>query len=681
MPDYIIGLSGSQEDSTVVLLDVAGNEPELMLSEDRHSGKNHFFGFPWVSMEKTIEQAGRENIVMVAYGRDKTCFRHPAVDYFAPLLDAEDDRVVRSGLNRLFDRLDTSYPDSAFLGARLDDLLRGVGVDPQVRLHLQKRIAYLATKYINELFTEAQIRRLLPNVPITGFNHHATHAAAYYSCPFDNSAVITWDGRGEFDTVVLWEGRGGELQRIAEIRHPWSLGMFYEIIADDLGFGRAPGPGKLMGLASYGDDRFEERFTDLIQLPAGEFRFSFNERYLECSQNERLRITPALREIIGPSRRRSETITARHQAVARATQDLLTRAAGHLVNVARERLGTRRFVFAGGVALNCVMNEALRVRCGIEPFILPVCADHGVSLGAAILARQQLTGQTGRTAFTGAYGLRTHPDEVAAHLDRTGFNYRRATPEDVAGRLRENAIIGVVNGRYELGPRALCFRSILADPTRADNWKKINNCIKFREDFRPFAPVMLSEDARRLWGDRSAYAPSPYMLLAPVFRPEARDRIPAVVHVDFSSRLQTVSKDMNPFIHSVLNAFKALSGIGCLLNTSLNMSGESIIVDYRDMLAFLAVSGLDAAYIEGFLIEKGDNQQVMEAAADQFADRQAYIDHRWRAYRNYLRANDYPLQSSGFTEVYKRLFQAPVPDELPLPVKAQPPDHPRRMMP
>ena len=665
MAEYILGLSGSQEDSSVVLFKKGSNEPELMLTEDRHSGVTHFFGFPWMGINKAIEFAGAENIVKVAYARDKNCFITPHDEYFKPLLSEKDEKFIREQIPLLFNKLSAEYPHMDFLKEDVGNMLEQLNIDEDKLLHLKKRINYLVLKFANELFTERQVRKLLPDVEIEGFNHHETHAAGCFTKKSEHSAVITWDGRGEFDTLVLWELKNNRLRREDTIVHPFSLGMFYEIFAEFLGFGRAPGPGKLMGLSSYGDRRFVEKFREMVVVKEGEFNFTFNDKYIYCSQNERMRMTDSLREIVGEPRGRYDEITDHHKAIAKAVQVVLEDVATHLVQVALDKFGTKNVFFGGGVALNCVMNEVLRERLDINLEILPVCGDQGVSLGAAILSKYRDEGYAERITFDKNYGLGNDAEEIESYLRENDLVFTEGTAGEMAEMLQENKIIGIVKGKYELGPRALCSRSILANPTYFSNWDKINHEVKFREDFRPFAPVMLEEEAEQFWGDNSNFTPSPYMLLAPKFNKTAKEAIPAVVHVDSTSRLQTINSDYNPFVVSVLEEFKKLSGIGCLLNTSLNMSGESIIIDFKDMIDFLAVSNLDGAYIDGWMIKKAGNEKALETIAGRYAERKDYVDKRWNRYTDFLKENGYELKAIGFNEMYQLIFGEKVKVTLP----------------
>ncbi len=660
---FVLGINGSFHDSSVALLDLEQDEPELVLSEDRHSGKAHHYGFPWFSLSTALD-AAKGDIVAVGYSRDKEAFRQPPISYFSDILPPEVEIELRGRIKSLFARLENTYPEMDYLPGAVVELIAFCRAQPSVELHLRKRLNYLLVKFTNELFTEKQLRAFLPDVPIVGLNHHLTHAATYFASPFDHAAVITWDGRGEFDTTVLWEGKGGKLKRLETIEHPLSLGAFYEIFSEYVGFDRITGPGKMMGLAAYGTPRYVELFRKLITVEPHRFSFRFSPEFLFCTQSERLSVTQAFSELIGPPRKKGEDIQQHHKDIAYGAQKALEDACVELVQYAQRKTGSDQLVLSGGLSLNCVMNEHLRAQTGVRLFLLPPCGDDGTSLGAAHLMRQRALMESGRQStrlrYHRTYGTETSRTEAEGLVTRLGLKWQSASARDLADLLQADKTIGFIAGRYEFGPRALCQRSILANPTHFNNWNRINHRIKFREDFRPFAPVMLREEAEALWGPLSHPVDSPYMLLAPVLKEKTRELIPAVVHRDRTARIQTVDPETQPFLHELLKEFKALSGIGCLLNTSLNMAGESIIIEPEDLLYFLAFSHLDAACIEGVLVEKPGNEEALSRLVTGLRDRSAYLSHRRHRYETFLDAHGYRSRYQNFAEFYEFVFGRPL---------------------
>jgi len=663
---YVIGINGSFHDASVCLLDMSAPEPILLLSEDRHSGVSHHFGFPFKSLEIALERAGDGEIVGVGYSRDQDCFRAPPADYFADILAPEAEAALRAELSSICDFIDGAFPELDDLPHRVTEMLARATPcrDPG---SLKKRINYALVKFANECATERNIRLMIPDAEIHSLRHHRTHAATYYASPYDSAAIITWDGRGEFDTTVLWQGRDGAIEEIKAIGHPRSLGRFYELCAEHIGFGRIEGPGKLMGLAAYGDDRYVDALRDAIVVDPADFDFHFNDTAFMASQSEPLTPSGALLDILGPRRRPGEDITPHHCAVAHAVQKTLETVCVRLVDNAMARLGADNLVLSGGLTLNCVLNEKIRRDCGVDPFVLPPCGDDGTALGAALLLRHEIYGgpETPHLSYRGSYGTAVDTGGIQAFLDAQGITGRPAGAAEVAGLLAQDKTIGFMSGRYEFGPRALGFRSILADPRPKANWTRVNQDIKFREDFRPFAPIMLRPAAERYWGPETAPIDSPYMLLAPVMNERAATELGAVTHVDRTARLQTVAADFNPILHEVLSAFQAETGVGVLMNTSLNMSGESIIADFEDLVAFLACSGLDAVYLEGTLVERSANEAALAAMAERFGDRQGYLAARKQRYGDWLEALRGVARYKDFFEFYDFIYGAPLDDEPP----------------
>jgi carbamoyltransferase len=667
MAHYVLGINGSYHNSSVSLLDLERDEPVLICSEDRHSGIPHYQGFPWVGLLEAVKKAGgNEKIIAAGYSRDKEAYRNPPQDYFNDILISEMDHKARKGIQKICKLIENNFPHISFLENECSTLIKNLEFNLIDLLVLKKRINYLLVKFANEIFTEYQIKKILPNVEIKSFNHHLCHAAIYFASRFEHAAVITWDGRGEFDTTVLWEGRNQKLERFSSIFHPYSLGLFYEIFSVYLGFDHLSGPGKLMGLAAYGDNRFEELFKKLIQCCDNEFSFDFHPEYIICHLSDRLKLSQKLIDIIGPPRKQDEKINSRHQAIAYGVQKACEAIAIKLIDYAQRKIGTKNIVLSGGLSLNCVINEQIRATCDSDIFVLPPCGDDGTSLGAAILLKKEYLRKSNcfnkrrtglKVKYLKHYGTSNSKEEVKAYLDKEQLRCHEITPREIAKMIYENKIIGYIEGPYEFGPRALCHRSILANPKYLSNWHKINQQIKYREDFRPFAPVMLLEDAINLWGDLTKPVESPYMLQAPVMNTRAADLIPAVTHVDLTSRIQTVTRETHPSIVAALEEFKRLSGIGCFLNTSLNMSGESIIIDFKDLIRFLFVSNMDAAIIEGILINKQENQQVAHKISQKFPSKEHYLIERQNRHKIFLSKNNLSSKYYNFFEFYKLIFK------------------------
>lgn len=465
-------------------------------------------------------------------------------------------------------------------------------------------------------------------------DHHLSHAAsAFYPSPFQEAAILTVDGVGEWATCAIGAGRGAEIEILEEIRYPHSLGLLYSAFTSFCGFKVNSGEYKLMGLAPYGEPAFARRIRDeIIDLrPDGSFRL--NMRYFAYLGGERM-TSPLFEELfLGPPRAPESPITRREMDLARSIQTVIEDAMLGLARRARERTGSPRLALAGGVALNCVANARIQREGLFESmWIQPAAGDAGGALGCALLASHAYFGapraprQDGGDAMkAAALGPRFSSAEVSAFVERYDLPHRRV-PDDgerakeIACALAAGKIVGLFSGRMEFGPRALGHRSILGDPRGPGAQSWINTKIKHRESFRPFAPVVRASDAAEYF---EIEGESPYMLLVAPVRAsrrrefsvggredisalvnEPRSDIPAVTHVDFSARVQTVREEDHPEIHRILSAFCELTGTGVLVNTSFNVRGEPIVCSLRDAHRCFLRTGMDLLVLEDCLLWK-----------------------------------------------------------------------------
>ncbi len=445
---------------------------------------------------------------------------------------------------------------------------------------------------------ERMIREVLGHEgPILTFDHHLSHAAsAYHFSGFDEAAVLTVDGVGEWATATYGHARDATIEPFEEVRFPHSLGLFYATITAYLGFRVNDGEYKVMGLAPYGEPRLAGAMRTLLRSgPGGQFtldmeHFDFVDRMY----------TGRLPELLGASPRRPGTpLEQMHADVAASAQavleEILLEKAHHLA----DRTCSPNLCFAGGVALNSVANGRLR-REGpfARLFVPPPAGDDGGSLGAAALAHVRLTGERpAQGRLTRAdYGPAYDPGPVLAG---SGLATEPYSPGEVAARLAAGQVVGWFAGRMEIGPRALGHRSILADPRDPAMRDRINRDVKRREAFRPFAPSVLAGHAgEHLDLDR----PSPFMLeTCPVRSPLD---LPAVTHVDGSCRPQTVDTAAAPRYAELLEAFLRRTGCPVLLNTSLNVAGEPIACTPADALLTMAAAGLDALVLEDVVVDR-----------------------------------------------------------------------------
>ena len=436
--------------------------------------------------------------------------------------------------------------------------------------------------------------------------HHLAHAAsAYYPSPFEDAAVLTVDGVGEWATASYGQGRGAGLSLTHEMRFPHSLGLLYSAVTAYLGFAVNNDEYKVMGMAPYGEpvhrDRLLRQVVHLngdgsIRLDLDFFSFQFGRRMYD-----RRRFTG----LFGvPPRTPGGEITQQHYDIAaslqRVTEEVVLAMAAHV----QRETGSRNLCLAGGVSLNSVANGRLLREGPFDAvYVQPASGDAGGAVGAAYAAYHLYAGREDRHSLADVYlGTSAGRREITACLDAAGMAYRILPDGEVeretARLLAAGKVVGWYQGRMEFGPRALGNRSILADPRRPDMKDLINRKIKFREGFRPFAPAVCEEDAGRYFGiDR----PSPYMLFTVPVRTGA---IPAVTHVDGSARVQTVNAGANPRFHRLIREFGLISGVPVVLNTSLNIKGEPIARTPDDAVRCFTQSDMDALVMENVLIVK-----------------------------------------------------------------------------
>ncbi len=581
----LLGLSAFYHDSAAALLD--DGVIVAAAQEERFSRRKHDARFPRGAAAWCLAQAAGPIDAVVYYEK--------------PLLKFE--RILQTALTvapRGFRAFAAAMPD--WLHERL----------------------WLPSLIEDELLALGQAR-----VPVYFSGHHEAHAAsAFFPSPFDRAAILTLDGVGEWTTTALGRGDGNRLELLAELRFPHSLGLLYSAFTHYCGFRVNSGEYKLMGLAPFGEPRFAAIITErLLDLqPDGSFRLNLD--YFGFLRGQAM-TNPRFAALFGaPHRAPDGPLTQVYCDVARSIQQVTEEIILRLARTLQQRTGEENLCLAGGVALNCVANSRL-LREG--PFrriwIQPAAGDAGGALGAALAfhhrrgAPRVADGVNDRMggAFLGpAYAEK----EIAAELAAHGLPAEPTPPGAIAGRIAERLaagdIVGFFHGRAEYGPRALGARSILADARSPEMQRRLNLKIKFRESFRPFAPIVLAERATE-WFDLPVA--SPYMLLtAPVAAAQRREAaagasweerlhavrstIPAVTHVDFSARVQTVDRATNPALHAVLSAFAVRTGCPVLVNTSFNVRGEPPVCHPRDAIAGFLATDMDCLALGPFLVEK-----------------------------------------------------------------------------
>ncbi len=468
---------------------------------------------------------------------------------------------------------------------------------------------------------------------IETFDHHLSHAAAaFLYSGFDEAAILTVDGVGEWTTTAYGRGKGEAIELLETVEFPHSLGLLYSTLTSYLGFRVNGGEYKVMGLAPYGKPRFLSEIRKLVTSGEGG-AYSLSLEYFDFLKGRRM-YSDKLSELLGaPPRAPESEISSFHEDVARSLQQVLEEILLEKVSYLHARVPSDNLCLGGGVALNCVANGRIQREGPFgRLFVQPAAGDSGSCFGAAALAHVRLTGKrhTGKALEHVYLGPRFPSASVAetlvaAGVDALDFRGREAELlEAIVDRLAQGGIVGWFQGAMELGPRALGARSFLADPRRPEMRERLNALVKKREAFRPFAPsVLLKEAGRHLELDH----PSPFMLLTCQVRSPLE--LPAVTHVDGSARPQTVDPRHAPRYAKLLEAFEKRTGCPVLVNTSFNMRDEPIVCTPDDALSCMIRSGVDALAIEDFLLDKSAITPELVALVthrDRIAARQSSIE-------------------------------------------------------
>lgn len=553
----ILGLVGATHDSGIAI--VSDGEVDLVIEEERLKREKRTRNFPRLSL-------------MAALGADGRGLQD--VDVIVTPWDVR--RLRRSFLRALLSHLPFSL---SFLSERS-------------RTPQRSEIAILDRYLIHKLRKCFPAARLPPLMCV---GHHEAHAAAFFVSPFEEASVLVMDGYGDDAATSFYSGKGNTLERRWHSQFFNSLGMVYTFVTSFLGFELLEGEGKVMALAAYGDRSYVEKFRDLIRL-TDDGRYQVNMDYFAFDTFGELRpFKQKFFETFGPARLPGEPLEDRHRALAFALQNLTEEVILHMVRHITRTSASRNLVVSGGVALNCVANARILQDTDIERiWVPPNASDTGAPLGACLWHQYQTLGAKRAFELRRAdYGLSYGEHDVERSLRAAGLAWERLDDATLFARLAHDIangkVVGWFQGRFEMGPRALGQRSIVADPRSAGMRDTLNAKIKKRENFRPFAPAVLAERASDYFEISQA---DPFMTLAPHVRLSRRADIAAAVHVDGTARIQTVEAATQPRFHALISAFERLTGVPVLLNTSFNRK-EPIVASPQDAVSCFTRTDMD----------------------------------------------------------------------------------------
>jgi carbamoyltransferase len=591
----ILGLSCYYHDSAAAL--VEDGHLVAAAEEERFSRKKHDSGFPELAVRYCLESRGI-SIEDVDY----------VVFYEKPLVKFE--RILTTMLAS-FPRSFRAFPEAmtTWLGDKL-----------WIESHLRERLG-------------------IPKQKLLFVDHHVSHAAsAFLPSRFDEAAILTVDGVGEWTTASFGMGRGNQVTLEREIRFPHSLGLLYSVFTAFLGFEVNEGEYKVMGMAPYGTPRYVDDVWKLVRLE-GDGSFSLDMKYFAYHWSRDTGYARPFLDLFGAPRKPNLNFFTtssgypeyfgskpsnydalcrdnEHYAdVAASVQKVTEEVLLGMVRALHQQTGSTKLCMAGGVALNSVANGRILRETPIdEIYIQPAAGDGGAAVGAALYAAHVLLGEP-RSGFVmdhAYWGQGFDDGAVREALDRRGLRYEYFDDEDtMLGRtaegLADGQVVGWMQGRFEWGPRALGNRSILADPRRPEMKDVVNTKIKFREPYRPFAPSVLAGDCERFFDLPRAEQQDParFMLLVV---PVKNDAVPAVTHVDGSARVQTVFAETNPRYHALIRAFGDATGVPVLMNTSFNLKGEPIVTTPDNALNTFFASEMDTLVLEHHVVRKSENR-------------------------------------------------------------------------
>ncbi len=601
---YILGISAFYHDSAACL--IKDGEVIAAAQEERFTRKKHDAGFPHNAIQYCLDEAQ-----IPAEKIDNVVFYEKPFVKFERLLETYL-AFAPKGFKSFAKAMPVWIKDKLFQKSVLvKELKSTLGGDVNWREHL--------------LFSE----------------HHLSHAAsAFYPSPFESAAVLTLDGVGEWTTTSLVVGSGKDLKVVKEIHFPHSLGLLYSAFTYYTGFRVNSGEYKVMGLAPYGEPRYAELIHEKLISVAEDGSFQLDMSYFDYATG--LTMTNKKFDALfgGPPRTSETELTQREMDLAASVQKVTEDIVIQLAKGIAKETGERNLCLAGGVALNCVANgNLLREQIFDNIWIQPAAGDAGGALGAALSAwylhhNRDRKVSTERDAMKGTYlGPEFTDSEIEGELKACGAIFKKLTENElidaVATALADENAVGWMQGRMEFGPRALGGRSIIADPRSPVMQKQLNLKVKYRESFRPFAPSVLREDVGA-WFEHDT--DSPYMLLvADVQRDKhlamteeqnslfgiaklnvPRSSVPAITHVDYSARIQTVHADTNPRYHAVISKFKEKTGCPLVVNTSFNVRGEPIICTPTDAFKCFMGTELDVLAVGNYLLIKEEQNEKLK---------------------------------------------------------------------
>jgi carbamoyltransferase len=575
---YILGLNAYHADSSAAIFKdgvmIAATE------EERFRRVKHWAGFPSMAIQFCLKEAGisLSEVDHIAIGRDPFAKIQKKMMFLL--------RNPSGGVNAVLDRLRNA-----------------------------KKVSSLEDEFFA---LDSSIDKAMFKSKIHQVEHHRSHlASAFFASPFDEAALLSIDGSGDFSTTMIATGKGNQIDVLDSVDFPHSAGIFYSALTQLLGFPHYGDEYKVMGLAPYGSPKYVFKMRDILRF-SDDGLFSLNQKYFRSAKSgivsygddhtpkvERL-YTELLTDKLGPQRQKDEPLTQYHKDIAASAQRITEELIFHILNHLQKRTGLYNICIAGGVAQNSVANGKVSRNTSFKDMYIPSAGhDAGIAMGAALYVYNHKLKQPRKPAvWSACTGSKFSNDEIEIYLQSRNIQYTRCTDEElyatITDQLIDSGVVGWFNGRAEFGPRALGARSIIADPRRSDAKELINSKIKRRESFRPFAPSILKEYVSEYFEVTDNV---PFMEKVFPIREEKRALIPAVTHADGSGRLQTVDKIVSPRYYELIDTFRKRTGVPILLNTSFN-ENEPIVNSPEEALECYLRTSMDMLVLENCIITR-----------------------------------------------------------------------------
>ena len=572
---YILGLSAFAHESSCSL--IKDGEIRVVLEEERFNREKHTSKFPINAIEQCLSIEG----ITISEIDKITFFWHPMKEVTGNII-----HVIR------------------YLPESLNLLRTHSGSDEW--------------SFLKRFWSKQNIGRKIKNhfglnkTPVINYiEHPLSHAgSAFFVSPFHDAAILTIDGRGESTTTMLAVGRANKIEKIKEIKVPHSLGHLYAAVTDHLGFRPFFDEWKVMGMAAYGKNTYINDFKDIVSFKE-DGGFQLNLKYFKFHTHSRdVWLSDSFAERYGPKRRHDDPYNQRHYDLAFALQSLVEKAGVILANHLHHATGLKNLCMNGGVVLNCLMNKKIIEKTPFENFFFqPIASDAGTSLGSALYYYHHVLNNNSRDQFKSAsLGCEFNNDQIEQIMNEKKLKYVKSNniAKDAAQYIADGKIVGWFQGKMEAGPRALGHRSITVNPMDPDMKKRLNDRVKKREFFRPFAPSVLEERVDEYFVMPKGQL-SPFMILVGEVREDKKNVIPAVTHADGTARVHTVNRDINPLYWELIREFEKITGVPVILNTSFN-ENEPIVRTPDEALNCFLRTDFDVLSIGDYIVLKKDNR-------------------------------------------------------------------------